>query len=302
MHSGEATVAEGRYVGLAVHRAARIAAAASGGQILLSGSTYGLLADEPLPDLELRDLGVRELKDLDRPERLHEIVLPELAGAHTAAGRFPRLVIADDSLLLREGLARLLADAGFEIAATASDGEELLRVVDAVRPAVALTDIKMPPSHTDEGLVAAETIRREHPAIGVLVLSQYLDSRYAMRLLEQYPERVGYLLKDRISDVAVLSDAICRIAEGECVVDPTIISRLMSRARRDGPLSALAEDEVDLVGLIAEGRSDEAIAERLGVEPADVHEAADEVFAKLGLQGSADEIRRIVAVLDVLRS
>jgi class 3 adenylate cyclase/DNA-binding NarL/FixJ family response regulator len=299
MHSGEATVTEGRYVGLPVHRAARIGAGASGGQILLSGSTYGLLVDEPLPGLELRDLGVRELKDLDRPERLYEIVLPDAAAA---APRLPRLVIADDSLLIREGVARLLADAGFEIAATAADADELLLAVDAERPTVALTDIKMPPSHTDEGLVAAETIRREHPDIGVLVLSQYLDSRYAMRLLEQYPERVGYLLKDRVSDVAVLSDAIHRVADGECVVDPTIVSRLMSRARREGPLSGLDDDEIHLVSLIAEGRSDEAIADRLGVEPAEVHDAADEVFAKVGLQGSADEIRRIVSVLGVLRS
>jgi DNA-binding NarL/FixJ family response regulator len=123
-----------------------------------------------------------------------------------------------------------------------------------------------------------------------------------MRLLEQYPERVGYLLKDRVSDVAVLSDAIRRIADGECVVDPTIVSRLMKRARHEGPLSELGDDEVDLLGLIAEGRSDEAIAERFGVDPAEVQAAADEVFAKLGLQGSADEMRRIVSVLAVLRS
>ena len=300
IHSGQPVVKEGRYVGLGVHRAARICAAASGGQILLSASTYGLLADEPIADLGLRDLGERELKDLDLPERLYEVSQVE-EGSAARTGP-PRVVIADDSMLLREGLVRLLEEAEFEVAATASDAEELLRAVDAQQPDVAITDIKMPPTHTDEGLVAAEEIRRTHPGIGVLVLSQYLDSRYAMRLLEHYPERIGYLLKDRVSDVAVLSDAVRRIAEGECVVDPTIVSRLMSRARQGGPLSELGDDELELLGLIAEGRSDEAIGDRLGLDPEEAREAAGQVFAKLGVQGSPDELRRIVSVLDLLRS
>ena len=211
-------------------------------------------------------------------------------------------MIADDSVLLREGIARLLADAGFDVVATAADAEGLLQAVDAERPAIAITDIKMPPTHSDEGLVAAEKIRQNHPDVGVLVLSQYLDSRYAMRLLEQYPERVGYLLKDRVSDVAVLSDAVRRIAEGECVVDPTIVSRLMNRARHGGPLSELADDEVELLGLIAEGRSDDAIGERLGIDNKGVGEAVGKVFEKLGVQGSPDELRRIVYALEVLRS
>ena len=186
--------------------------------------------------------------------------------------------------------------------ATAADADELLRAVDVERPAVAIVDIKMPPTHTDEGLVAAEMIRRGHPEIGVLVLSQYLDSRYAMRLIEQYPERVGYLLKDRVSDVAVLGDAIRRIAEGECVVDPTIVSRLMSRARRGGPLSGLGEDEVELLTLIAEGRTDETIGGQLGLSVGEVREAVGRLFAKVGLHGSPDELRRIVSVLEVLRA
>lgn len=300
IHTGQAEPVEGRYFGLPVHRAARIMSAGRGGQILLSASTYGLLGDDPLPDLEVRDLGERELKDLDQPERLYEVV----SGAAEKVRRSgtTRVVVADDSVLLREGIARLLAEAGFEVAATAADAEELLRAVDAERPAVAITDIKMPPTHTDEGLVAAEAIRSAHPEIGVLVLSQYLDSRYALRLLEQFPERVGYLLKDRVSDVAVLSDAIRRIAEGECVVDPTIVSRLMSRARRDGPLSALDDRELELLGLIAEGRADDGIGERLGIEPGEVGRAAEAVFAKLGVHGSPDELRRIVSALEVLRS
>jgi class 3 adenylate cyclase/DNA-binding NarL/FixJ family response regulator len=300
IHTAQAEPVEGRYFGLPVHRTARIMSAGRGGQILLSASTYGLLGDDPLPGLELRDLGERELKDLDQPERLYE-VLPDASVKRRSSGA-ARVVVADDSVLLREGIARLLTEAGFEVAATASNAEELLRAVDAERPSVAITDIKMPPTHTDEGLVAAEAIRSNHPEIGVLVLSQYLDSRYALRLLEHFPERVGYLLKDRVSDVAVLSDAIRRIADGECVVDPTIISRLMSRARRDGPLSELSEDELELLGLIAEGRSDDTIAEQRGVEPTHVGEAVNAVFAKLGIEGSADELRRIVSALEMLRS
>jgi class 3 adenylate cyclase/DNA-binding NarL/FixJ family response regulator len=303
IHSGEASFVDGRYVGLAVHRAKRICSAASGGQILLSTSTYGLLADDPLPYVELRDIGERQLKDLDRPERLYEAIHTDLVTAATnkRAGP-PRVVVADDSVLIREGLTRLLAEAGFEVVATATDADELLRAVDAERPTVAIIDIKMPPTHTDEGLVAAGTIRRDYEQTGVLVLSQYLDSRYAMRLLERYPERVGYLLKDRVSDVAVLGDAIRRIAEGECVVDPTIVSRLMGRARRGGPLSQLGDDEVELLALIAEGRSDETIGKQLGLALDEVHETAGKLFAKLGLHGSPDELRRIVSVLEILRA
>jgi len=249
------------------------------------------------------DIGERQLKDLDRPDRLYEATPTDLvAGASSKHFGPTRVVVGDDSVLIREGLARLLADAGFEVVATAADAAELLRAVDVERPAVAIVDIKMPPTHADEGLVAAETIRREHPEIGVLVLSQYLDSRYAMRLVERYPERVGYLLKDRVSDVAVLGDSIRRIAEGECVVDPTIVSRLMSRARRGGPLSGLGEDEVELLALIAEGRTDEEVGEQLGLNLDEVREAVRRLFAKVGLHGSPDELRRVVSVLEVLRA
>jgi class 3 adenylate cyclase/DNA-binding NarL/FixJ family response regulator len=299
LHTGQAEPKDGRYFGLAVHRAARIMSAGRGGQVLLSASTYGLLADDPPPDVDFRDLGERELKGLDRPERLYEVLPQDVVERRESARR---VVVADDSVLLREGIARLLTDAGFEVVATAVDANELLAAVDSQRPTVAITDIKMPPTHTDEGLVAAEKIRRDHPDIGVLVLSQYLDSRYAMRLLEHYPERVGYLLKDRVSDAAVLSDAVRRIAEGECVVDPTIVSRLMKRAREDGPLADLDDREVELLSLIAEGRSDEAIGERLDVDRSAVGEAVGKVFSKLGVQGSPDELRRIVYALDVLRS
>ena len=142
-----------------------------------------------------------------------------------------RIVIADDEMLLREGLARLLSDAGFDVVGKAADARELLRVVRLTSPDVAIVDIKMPPTHTDEGIVAAHEIRAAHPGVGVLVLSHYLESIYALRLLEEHPERVGYLLKERVSDIAVLADGLRRIAEGECVLDPTIVARLVNRPR-----------------------------------------------------------------------
>ena len=178
-----------------------------------------------------------------------------------------RLVVADDSMLLREGLARLLAEAGFDVVGKAESPAELLRRVELTRPDVAIVDIKMPPTHTDEGIVAAQEIRRAHPNVGVLVLSQYLESRYAMRLLEEAPERVGYLLKERVSDIAVLADALKRIGEGECVIDPTIVSRLVQRPRQHGPLDELTEREREVLGLMAEGRSNGRSARRSSSVP-----------------------------------
>jgi DNA-binding NarL/FixJ family response regulator len=158
-----------------------------------------------------------------------------------------RIVIADDTMLIREGTARLLEDAGFEIVGKADDAPKLLRAVALDHPDVAIVDIKVPPTHTDEGLVAAEQIRAAHPQVGVLVLSQYLESRYATRLLEHHPEAVGYLLKERVSDIAVLADAIHRINEGECVLDPTIVARLIRRPRRQGPLDELTGREREVL-------------------------------------------------------
>jgi class 3 adenylate cyclase/DNA-binding NarL/FixJ family response regulator len=261
MHTAEPSVAGDRYIGLGVHRAARICAAGHGGQVLLSQSTHSVLVDEVLPDLRFADLGEHRLKDLERPERIYQLLAPDLRPdfpplrtlgtlepeAVPFAGREGELaevvaaqqqdalpiVVADDSVLIREGLCRLLEDVGFRGVGKAATADELLARVRETRPAVAITDIRMPPTHTDEGVVAAERIRSECPDVGVLVLSQYLDPRYAVHLLERYPERVGYLLKDRVTDIAVLRDAIWRIADGECVVDPTIASHVI-RARSKG--------------------------------------------------------------------
>jgi class 3 adenylate cyclase/DNA-binding NarL/FixJ family response regulator len=315
MHTGEPALAAERYIGLGVHRAARICSAAHGGQILLSYATYAVLVDEMLPDLRFRDLGEHALKDLDRPERIYQLTAPDLpsefpplrgtGGAtrdEAAAPAGERIVVADDSVLLREGLVRLLEDAGFAVIGTASDGDELLRKVADLRPSVAITDIRMPPTHTDEGLVAALEIRKLYPEIGVLVLSQYVEPRYATQLLEEYPERTGYLLKERVSDIAVLADAIRRIDRGECVVDPTIVSQLMNRRRRGGAVAALTDNERELLALVAEGHSNESIAERLGADPDAVEKEVTGLFAKLDIDTAPNDVRRALAVLASIRS
>ena len=212
-----------------------------------------------------------------------------------------RVIVADDEVLLREGLARLLTEAGFEVAGKAGDAAELLRLVELRRPDLAVVDIKMPPTHTDEGLAAAQQIGERHPTVGVLVLSHYLEPRYAMRLLEDHPERAGYLLKDRVSDVAVLADALRRIAEGECVIDPTIVSRLVAR-RRAGPLEQLTEREREVLALMAEGHSNDGIGERLFLSPRTVETHIRQIFLKLDLRETPSYHRRVVAVLTFLRS
>jgi DNA-binding NarL/FixJ family response regulator len=212
-----------------------------------------------------------------------------------------RVVIAEDSTLLREGVARLLADAGIEVVATASTADELLRQIGRHDPDVAVVDIRMPPTQTDEGIVAAQEIRKTHPGVGVLLLSQYLDSAYAARLLEDVTQGAGYLLKDRVSDIAVLADAITRVAEGECVVDPTIVARLVQRQRQRGPLDDLSDREREVLGLMAEGRSNFAISQRLFVSDKTVESHVRLIFQKLGLEQSPDDHRRVLAVLTYLR-
>jgi DNA-binding NarL/FixJ family response regulator len=213
-----------------------------------------------------------------------------------------RVAIADDSMLLREGLARLLAESGFEVVTKVATAEELLHSVTRDAPDVVIVDIKMPPTHTDEGIVAAQAIRRDHPEVGVLVLSQYLDVGYAVRVLEDVPDRVGYLLKERVSDIAVLADALRRIDEGECVLDPTIVARLMKRRRQRRPLDVLTDREREVLARMAEGRTNQAIARDLFMSPKTVENHVHQIFQKLGLEPSADTHRRVVAVLMLLRT
>ena len=213
-----------------------------------------------------------------------------------------RVVIADDTMLMREGTARLLEEAGVQVVGKADDAQKLLRIVATEHPDVAIVDIKMPPTHTDEGLVAAEQIRTSHSEVGVLVLSQYLESRYATRLLQHHPEARGYLLKERVSDIGVLKDAIMRIAEGECVLDPTIVARLIRRPRRPGPLDELTGREREVLALIAEGRSNQGISQVLVLSPKTVEAHVGRIFGKLGLDETPDYHRRVLAVLAFLRS
>jgi DNA-binding NarL/FixJ family response regulator len=213
-----------------------------------------------------------------------------------------RVVVADDVMLTREGIARLLEEAGIDVVAQAEDADGLLREVRLKQPDAAIVDIRMPPTHTDEGLVATQRIRADHPETGVLVLSQYVEPSYAMRLLEEHPERVGYLLKQRVFDVAVLVDALRRIGDGETVVDPTIVSRLVGRRRRDDPLAELTPREREVLGLVAEGLSNGAIASRLFVTERTVEAHVKQVFMKLGLTVDPASHRRVLAVLAYLRS
>jgi len=213
-----------------------------------------------------------------------------------------RVIVADDVMLMRAGIARLLADAGVDVVGEAADAVELLRAVARSQPDVAIVDIRMPPTHTDEGLVAAGEIRTRYPDVGVLVLSQFLAPTYALQLLEEHPERCGYLLKERVSDIAVLVDALGRIADGECVLDPTIVARLLARSRQQEPLAELTGREREVLSLMAEGRSNAAIAERLFVTPRTVEAHVRQILGKLDLPESPDDHRRVLAVLAYLRS
>jgi DNA-binding NarL/FixJ family response regulator len=213
-----------------------------------------------------------------------------------------RVVVADDVMLTREGITRLLTDAGVDVVGQAGDAASLLRAVRMTQPDAAVVDIRMPPTHTDEGLVAAQQIRAEHPDIAVLILSHYIEPQYAMRLLEEHPERVGYLLKERVFDVANLIDALRRLADGETVVDPTIVARLVARKRRAGPLDKLTEREREVLALVAEGLSNRAIATRLFVTERTIEAHVKQVFLKLGLNTDSDSHRRVLAVLAYLRN
>jgi DNA-binding NarL/FixJ family response regulator len=212
-----------------------------------------------------------------------------------------RIVIADDEMLMRDGLARLLTEAGFTVAGMAANPSELHSLLPATRPDAAIIDIRMPPTHTDEGIVVAQQIRDSHPAVGVLVLSHYLESRYAMRLLEHHPGGVGYLLKQRVSSIAVLTDALQRVTDGECVLDPTIVSRLITR-REHGPIDKLTDRERQVLALMAEGRSNLGISQRLSVSPKTVEAHVSSILLKLGVDGSPDDHRRVLAVLTFLRT
>ena len=209
-----------------------------------------------------------------------------------------RVVVAEDSVLLREGLARLLTEAGHEVEAATGDAEEFLRAVDARQPDVVVVDVRMPPTFTDEGLRAALVVRSTWPDVGVLVLSQYVEERYATELLSDRPQGVGYLLKDRVADLTEFLDALERVATGGSALDPEVVAQLLARSRH--PLAALTPRERDVLALMAEGRSNAAIAVRLVITERAVTKHTASIFLKLGLQPSDDDNRRVRAVLAYL--
>jgi DNA-binding NarL/FixJ family response regulator len=222
-------------------------------------------------------------------------------GAAAPARPRLRVVIAEDAVLLREGLRRVLTDAGLDVAGVAGDADDLLRLVSASRPDVVLTDIRMPPAQSTEGLQAALEIRRRWPGTAVIVLSQHVETEHLFELLAGDPRGIGYVLKERIADLAQFTDAIRRVAAGESVIDPQVVSRLVARPRRDSPLQTLTERELAVLGLMAEGRSNHAIAAQLFMSPKTVETHVGNLFAKLGLLPAAEDHRRVLAVLTYLR-
>jgi DNA-binding NarL/FixJ family response regulator len=213
-----------------------------------------------------------------------------------------RVVIAEDSVLLREGLERLLAENGLEVVGSCQTGDELLLKTRSYAPDVAIVDIRLPPTHNDEGLRAALELRARHPDVGVLVLSQYVELGLAMKLLSESAEGAGYLLKDRIGDVGEFVEAVRRVAAGGSAIDPIIVSTLLSRRRSDDPLERLTPREREVLELMAEGRSNQGIADRLVITLRAVEKYVSSIFAKLGLPSSGSESRRVLAVLLYLRS
>ena len=213
-----------------------------------------------------------------------------------------RIVLADDSVLLREGVARLLEEAGFEVVAQAGDAEDLLRKVGAHKPDLAIVDVRMPPTHTDEGLRAAAEIRERYPGIGVLVLSQYVETHYALDLLADNAEGVGYLLKDRVADLDRFADAVRRVAEGGSALDPEVVSNLLGRQRRDDPLAELTDREREVLGLMAEGGPTGPSPSSSSSPSAQWRSTSHRSSASSGLPQTAGDHRRVLAVLTYLRA
>lgn len=301
---GEALAVEGGYRGGALNLAARLCSQAGPGEILasktvvhLAGSTQGVT---------YTDRGDVRLKGLHDPVSVVRVAgsddaRAKLAGLTQAKGSM-RVALADDSVLLREGIARLLTESGFKITSAAGNAEELLAQIRRDPPDVAIVDIRMPPTFTDEGLRAAHTIRAELPDVAVLLLSQYVETDFALELVSGGAGRLGYLLKDRVSNLQEFTDAVRRVGAGGSVIDPEVVSRLVGRARRNNPLDALTEREREVLSLMAEGRSNQAISHRMSLSTKSVEGHVRNIFTKLGLMTTPDDHRRVLAVLTYLRT
>jgi DNA-binding NarL/FixJ family response regulator/class 3 adenylate cyclase len=316
LHTGEPALEEGDYVGLDLHRAARICSVGHGGQVLLSEATRDLVVDGL--GAALKDLGEHPLKGIQAPERIFQLVLADLpsefpplrfadpqaqpVGGPSAGEERLKVVLADDAVLLREGIARLLAEAGLEVVGQAGTADELMLKVRSYSPDVAVVDIRMPPTQTDEGLRAAQEIRATYPDVGVLVLSQYVEPAYAMELLAESAEGVGYLLKDRVADVEEFAAAVRRVAQGGSALDPALVTQLVGRRREHDPLDDLTPREREVLELMAEGRSNQAIGERLFITPRAVEKHITSIFGKLRLPQAPEDHRRVLAVLAYLRA
>jgi len=296
IHTGELERVDGELRGRPLIKAARIAALARDGEVLASSIVRELADFDADGDIWFDDGAEVELRGL----RGRHLVVPVRWEAE--ARRPVRVVIADDAAIVRDGVAALLREHGFDVVATAGDAVGLHEAVERHRPDVAVVDIRMPPTHTNEGLVAAEAIRAAHPETGVLVLSQHVEPEYALRLVRDSAPRGGYLLKDRIADAGVLLESVARVARGGCVVDPGLTEDLLRRARARGTLAELTDRERDVLGLLAQGLSNRAIAERLVVTGRTVETHVGQIFLKLGLREEGTEHRRVAAVLTYLRA
>jgi DNA-binding NarL/FixJ family response regulator/class 3 adenylate cyclase len=290
------------FVGLEVHRASRICSAGHGGQVLVSAPAAGRVEGD------LRDLGLFALDGLSAPERIFQLLaadlpseFPPLRAARRQDIRPLRIVLADDSVLLREGIARLLEDAGMEVVAQSGDADGLLAQVEQHRPDTAIVDIRMPPTYTDDGLRAAAEIRDRFPEVGVLVLSSHLELEYAAELLRGGAAGIGYLLKDRVADVDDFAAAVRRVAAAGAALDRNVVAELVDRPRRPAELDTLTRAERDLFELVAEGRSNEAIAQRLFVTLATVEADLAVLFAKLGLPADEPADARVLTLLSFLQ-
>jgi DNA-binding NarL/FixJ family response regulator len=310
LHTGEPAMQGSSYVGIDVHRVARIASAGHGGQVLVSARTRDLAG------VDVRDLGDQRFRGLSEPERVYQVLaeglredFPALRGdvaertdGPASNGSRMRVVIAEDSVLLREGISRLLEDAGFEVVGQAGTADDLMLKVRSYKPDVAVVDIRMPPTQTDEGLRAAKEIREKHPETAVLVLSQYLEPAYALELLSESAEGVGYLLKDRVADIPEFVAAVRRVGEGGSALDPSVVSQLVGRRRQDDPIDQLTPREREVLELMAEGRSNTAIAQQMVVTERAVEKHVTSIFGKLGLPPAPEDHRRVLAVLTFLRA